>query len=84
MYKPVLSIDLRLATGFFQRSAECHHLMYVVGDKGYNFFKIVNVNFSTIVAFKGTIRKILNVVAAHTEGLRYMLILHMFFVSMHL
>jgi hypothetical protein len=32
---------------------------------------IVNVNFSKIVAFKGTIRKVLNVVAAHIEGLRW-------------
>jgi hypothetical protein len=32
---------------------------------------IVNVNFPKIVAFKGAIRKFINVVAAHIEGLRY-------------
>jgi hypothetical protein len=35
-------------------------------DKKSNY--IVNVNFSKIGAFKETIRKFLNVVAAHIEG----------------
>jgi hypothetical protein len=38
----------------------------IVGAKD-KFFYIVNVNFSKIVGFKGTIRTFLNVVAAHTE-----------------
>jgi hypothetical protein len=36
------------------------------GAKDKNSIYIVNVNFSKIVAFKGTIRKFLSVVAAHT------------------
>jgi hypothetical protein len=32
---------------------------------------IVDVNFSKIVAFEGTIIKFLNMVAVHTEGTRH-------------
>jgi hypothetical protein len=35
---------------------------------------IVKVNFGKIVAFKGMIRKLFNVVAVHIEGLRHPLI----------
>jgi hypothetical protein len=42
-----------------------------VGAKDKISIYLVNVSFSTILAFKGTIRKFLNVVAAHIEGQRY-------------
>jgi hypothetical protein len=53
------SIDLRLATIIYS----------IVGGQMINSIHIVSVNFSKIVAYKGTIRKYLNVVAAHIEGL---------------
>jgi hypothetical protein len=50
--------DLRHATGFLQRYAAFYYR---------NLF--INVNFSKIVAFKGTIIKVLEV-EVHFEGLR--------------
>jgi hypothetical protein len=64
------SVDLGFATGFLQRSAVRHHRNG--GGANYkNSIYIVNVNFSKIVAFKGMIRKCLNMVAVHIEGLRH-------------
>jgi hypothetical protein len=54
-------------TGFFLWSAVWHRLFpdicglppsSIVGGKGYKFFDAVSLNFSKIVAFRGTIRKI--------------------------
>jgi hypothetical protein len=65
---------------FFWWSAACHRLFpeifglppkLIMGSKGWTFIYIVKGNFSKIVYFKGTIRKFLNMVAAHIEGLRH-------------
>jgi hypothetical protein len=64
------SCDRRASTGFFQRSAACHHLLNW-GAKDKIPIYIVMEKFSKITAFKVTIRKILNIVTAHIEGLRH-------------
>jgi hypothetical protein len=69
-YKPGCLGDLRSATGLLQRSAACHH-HYKGGAKDKISIYIVNRNFSKIVAFERIIRKVLNMVDVHAEGLRY-------------
>jgi hypothetical protein len=52
-------------------SAACHQsILYSGGAKDKNSFYLLKGNFPKIVAFKGAIRKFLNILVAHIEGLR--------------
>jgi hypothetical protein len=66
-------VDLWSATGFLQRSTACQY-GNSGGEKDKISFYTVNVHFSKIVAFIGTIRKFLNVAAVHFECLMHPLI----------
>jgi hypothetical protein len=63
--------DLRHATGFLQRSLACHYRKSGGQRLKFLLYSTIHENFSKIVAFKGTIRKFLNIVAVHIEGLRH-------------
>jgi hypothetical protein len=69
-YIPVFRVMCGRPQAFYRdlRSAT----IVVYGGQRIKFlFIIANVNFSKIVAFKGTIRKFLNTAAVHIEGLRH-------------
>jgi hypothetical protein len=69
-YRPVFRVMCGRPQAFYRdlRSAT----IVVYGGQRIKFlFIIANVNFSKIVAFKGTIRKFLNTAAVHIEGLRH-------------
>jgi hypothetical protein len=64
-----ITIDLRPPQAF-SRDLRPATIVYTVGQMK-NFYLCSECDFFKLVTFKGTIRKFLNVVAAHIEGLRY-------------
>jgi hypothetical protein len=94
---PTEKAGKNLQTVFSGWSAACHRLFTEIyslplsqywGAKDKISFYIVNVNFTKIVAFKGTIRIFLNVVTVHIQSIRhptpYIIIWHTFFLSVSL
>jgi hypothetical protein len=70
MYKPgFFRVICGLPQAFYKDMRPA--TFFIVGAKDLIYFYLVNVNFSKIVAFKGTIRIFLNMVAVHIEGLKH-------------